>query len=125
MYPVVMNDYWEHNLLPQATPALVYYQEGQPLACGAFKELPASGAIEVKRMFVASAARGQGFGALILEALEDWGKELGYQQAILETGLKNYAAHKLYERKGYNRIPNYEPFVGMDESWCYGKSLNR
>lgn len=123
MYPVVMNDYWAHNLLPEATPALVYYQDGQPVACGAFKALTELQAIEVKRMFVAQLARGQGLGVIILEGLEAWGMELGYGKAILETGLKNYAAHKLYERNGYKRIENYEPFVGMDESWCYGKSL--
>ena len=123
MYPIVMNDYWEHNLLPETTPALVYYQNGHPVACGAFKAMPGLQAIEVKRMFVAHSARGQDLGGLILAELEAWGLELGYSRAILETGLKNYAAHKLYERNGYERIDNYEPFVGMAESWCYGKSL--
>lgn len=123
MYPVIMNDYVEHNLLPEQTAAVVFYLEAVPVACGAFKEVEKMEAIEIKRMYVAPSARGQKLGEIILTGLEEWGKELGYGLAILETGLINFAAHKLYERNGYQRIENYEPFVGMDESWCYAKKL--
>jgi len=123
MYPVVMHQYVEHNLLPEATPALVFYRDGIPAAIGAFKEMKNLGAIEVKRMYVHPDYRGQGLGKILLEGLENWGRALGYNKAMLETGLKNFAAHKLYERSGYRRIDNYGPFVGMEESWCYGKKI--
>jgi len=123
MYPVVMEDYFDHNLLPEPVPALVYFIEEKAAAIGAFKEMKDMDAIEIKRMFVLPDFRGRALGKVILEGLENWGRELGYAQAILETGLKNFAAHKLYERTGYDRIENYGPFVGMEESLCYGKKL--
>ena len=123
MYPVIMSQYAPHNILPEATPALVYYQDEKPVAIGAFKEIRSLEAIEVKRMYTHPEYRGLGLGRIILEGLEKWGRELGIKRAVLETGTKNMAAHKLYEKMGYRRIENYEPYVGMDGSLCFGKAI--
>lgn len=124
MYPVVMNQYVEHNLLPESTSAVLYFEDGVAVACGAFKPIEEEQAIEIKRMYVLPAGRGKGLSKIILRGLEQWGKELGYERAILETGLKNFSAHHLYDKAGYQRMENYPPFVGMEESWCYEKRLS-
>jgi len=74
-------------------------------------------------MFVDPEARGQGIAAAILADLEAWATELGYQTAILETSKRLEPAVRLYLRSGYEVIPNYEPYVGIDDSVCMGKEL--
>ena len=50
-------------------------------------------------------------------------KELGYKKCILETGLKQPEAIRLYEKNGYKSIPNYGQYAGVENSVCYEKVL--
>jgi len=114
--------YTEHNKTGVLQTALVGYLDESPVACGCFKIVDEK-TIELKRMFVRKAQRGQGLSTLLLQALEDWAKELGYHHAILETGIKQLAAMNLYEKSGYEITVNYEPYVGMETSICMKKRL--
>jgi putative acetyltransferase len=58
---------------------------------------------EVKSMFVAEAARGQGAADALLRQIEDEARAHALPCLRLETGNLLHAAHKLYERHGFAR----------------------
>lgn len=58
---------------------------------------------EVKSMFVAEAARGQGAADALLRQIEDEARAHTLPCLRLETGNLLHAAHKLYERHGFAR----------------------
>ncbi|HEY2644975.1 MAG TPA: GNAT family N-acetyltransferase [Galbitalea sp.] len=78
---------------------------------------------ELKRMFVADAARGRGTGRLLLVEIEVYARNSGIRVIQLETGPLQHAALALYERCGYQLIPNFGKYVGDDNSVCYEKFL--
>ena len=59
----------------------------------------------------------------VLAELEQWARELGMERCILETGLRQPEAIALYERNGYEPIPNYGPYAGVANSRCFAKVL--
>ena len=99
---------------------LVYYENGVALGCGAFKELEPSIA-EIKRMFVVPEGRGKGIATTILNELESWTKELNYTSCQLETSQKLENAIALYKKFGYEIIPNYGQYEGVESSMCMKK----
>jgi ribosomal protein S18 acetylase RimI-like enzyme len=82
---------------------LVGEYQGQVVAMGALKRTSAERA-EIKRMRVAPAYQGHGFGQAMLAALEQKAKELGYTTLHLDTGVKMVAAQGLYRKNGYQEI---------------------
>lgn len=111
------------NKVPDIKTAIVVYANDEPVGCGCFKKYD-SQTIEIKRMFVQKAWRGKGVSKRILNALEQWAVEKGYRYAVLETSIHFDAAKSLYRTNGYNIIPNYPPYVGLEESVCMRKSLS-
>jgi len=94
------------ELGPPGGTFLVGYSEEQAVCCGGVKRLP-DGGCEIKKMFVAPAARGQGVARTLLHALEDAARELGYSVARLDTGPRQAHAKSLYESEGYVEIANF------------------
>ncbi len=115
--------YHQFNSVVKLKQVLIAYNEETPVACGAIKEYDKDSA-EVKRMFVLKDFRGKGISKLILTELERWAKELGFNSTILETGKKQISALNLYEKAGYTVIPNYDQYIGVDNSICMKKSLD-
>jgi GNAT superfamily N-acetyltransferase len=62
-------------------------------------------------------------GRLILPALETIGRDLGYNALQLETGVRQPAAIRLYEKAGYRRIPAYGRYRDDPMSVCFKKVL--
>ena len=114
--------YNQYNKIDNIKYAVVAYEDGTPVSCGAIKEY-APGTMEVKRMYTVPASRGKGIAAMVLHALEDWAKERGYQKCILETGKRQPEAIRLYEKSGYKYIENYGQYAGVDNSVCFEKRL--
>ena len=73
--------------------------EGEIVGCGALALRDGYG--EVKSMFVAEDARGQGVADALLERIEAEARNQGYPLMRLETGDKLAAARKLYARHGF------------------------
>jgi hypothetical protein len=42
---------------------------------------------------------------------------------VLETGTKQHEAIHLYINAGYSEIPNYGPYIGMENSICMKKMI--
>lgn len=102
---------------------VVLVHDGEvPVGCGAFKPI-GDDAVEVKRMFTAPEHRNRGIASTVLNALEEWARELGYRRCVLETGALLKDATALYVKHGYTVIPNYGPYVGVESSVCFEKVL--
>jgi GNAT superfamily N-acetyltransferase len=108
---------------PTASPAdfsppggafLVAWIDGRAVACGGVKRLDAR-TCEIKRMYVAPAARGRGVARALLDALEDEARRLGYDVARLDTGPRQPHAERLYRRAGYAETGNFNanPFASF------------
>lgn len=114
--------YAQFNKIAKLKHVVLAFEDGKAIGCGAIREL-ASGDVEVKRMFVPLESRGKGIATLVLLELEDWTRELSFTRCVLETGLKQPEAIRLYEKNGYERIPNYGQYIDMGNSVCYGKNI--
>ncbi len=94
------------ELAPPGGTFVVGCEDDVPVCVGGLKRLP-DGACEIKKMFVAEAARGRGVARALLEELERRARELGYEIARLDTGPRQARAQRMYERAGYARIENF------------------
>jgi putative acetyltransferase len=114
--------YHQYNGISHLNYVVVAYWENQAIGCGAIKPYNPE-AMEVKRMYTLPDGRGKGVATAILAELERWAQELGYTKCILETGQKQQEAIALYKKQGYQIIPNYGPYAGVDNSVCFTKEL--
>jgi GNAT superfamily N-acetyltransferase len=91
---------------------LVGYQGDDAVAGGGLRRLD-QGVAEIKRMFVRPAARSSGVARLLLQALEDEARALGYAAVRLDTGPKQVHGLALYRSAGYVDVPPYNdnPFA--------------
>ena len=85
---------------------LVMRLNGRPVGCGGFKP-EKSGAAYIKRMWIASDARGLGLGRRLLQALEGRAHALGYRLIRLETEKSLGEAQQLYRSAGYREVPRF------------------
>jgi GNAT superfamily N-acetyltransferase len=101
---------------------IVCYEDDIAVGCGAFKEYEPTVA-EIKRMFVLPERRGKGIASTVLNTLEIWAKENGFQHAVLETSNQLTNAISLYQKSGYEVIPNYGQYIDVESSVCMKKIL--
>jgi len=121
-YGAQMEFFGPHNHSADVRQALVIYVDGLPVGCGCYKPFSAD-SVEMKRIFVLPAFRGRRLARALMAELEAWAHESGFSFAVLETGILQPEAIRLYEAAGYARIPNYAPYEDVKESVCYRKRL--
>jgi DNA-binding MarR family transcriptional regulator/GNAT superfamily N-acetyltransferase len=93
------------ELRPPAGLMLLATLDGEPVGCGAVKFHP-DGASEIKRMWVAPAARGLGLARRLLTALEQ--QAAGSNHVVrLETNATLEEAIGLYRSAGYVEVPPF------------------
>lgn len=114
--------YAQFNKSSSLKNALVLYYDNIPVGIGAYKEYDAD-TVEMKRMYTLPEYRGKGIGKAILTELENWAKEEGYKTALLETGYKQLDAIGLYQKLGYDIIPNFGQYAGVENSVCMRKII--
>ncbi len=114
--------YDQYNKIDKLQQVVIAYVEGRPVGCGAIKAFAPS-IMEVKRMFTLPASRGLGIASKVLTELEAWAAELGAEKCILETGKRQIEAVAFYPRNGYQVTPNFEPYVGVENSVCFEKVI--
>jgi len=114
--------YDQFNKIDALKNCIVVFKDDKPVACGAIKPLNEN-SMEVKRMFTLPEYRGNGFAVIVLEELEKWAKELDYEKTVLETGKLQIESVALYKKCGYEIIPNYGQYIGVENSICFEKSL--
>lgn len=114
--------YDQFNKLDAIKHVVVAYEDDIAVSCGAFKPFDDT-TVEIKRMYTRLESRGRGTAAKILNELESWASECGFTAAVLETGIKQPEAIRLYEKSGYVRIPNYGQYIGVEQSYCFRRNL--
>ncbi len=93
--------------------------DGAVLGCVALKDWgPAEG--EIKRLWVAPAARGKGLARRLMQAAEDLARSLGKTRLKLDTNASLHEAIALYERSGWTAIA---PYTGFPATRWFGKEL--
>lgn len=110
---------------------VVGYLDAEPVAMGGWRrhddEHPqtswAAPAVEVKRMYVAASARGQGYARLTLAHLEDTARRAGVRWVLLETGSRQPEAVQLYRSCGYQPVPRFGYYADRDLAIHLGKDL--
>ena len=71
--------------------------------------------LEVRMLAVAEAVRGQGVAARLMDAAEGRARERGLPALVLCTAPTMHAAHRLYERRGYERQPDRDWYVPEED----------
>ena len=86
----------------------------QVLACGGLVWIDDSVA-EIKRMWVAPAARGRGLASRLLAFLEQTAASSGRRRVILDTNPVLLEAIAMYRKNGYRDIERYNdnPYAGL------------
>lgn len=111
----------------------VGYLDAEPVAMGGWRlhveDDPqtswAHPALEVKRMYVARAARGRGYARTMLAYLEEAARRSGARWLLLETGQRQPEAVELYRSSGYQPVPAFGHYAEAELSIHLGKQLLR
>jgi GNAT superfamily N-acetyltransferase len=114
--------YAQFNKLTTIKHVLLAYADNHAVGCGAFRSVTGD-TVEIKRMYVRPEYRGRGIASVVLTGLEDWARENGFHNCILETGYNQPEAIALYKKSGYGVIPNYGPYENIANSICFEKKL--
>lgn len=92
---------------------LLVRRQGSPVACAGLRFLDDERA-EVKRMWVAPAARGLGVASRLLTRLEELAASAGRSCVVLDTNSALTEAVALYERRGYQPVAPYNENADAD-----------
>lgn len=108
---------------------VVGYLGERPVVCGGWRTRDADpplrdGDAELKRMYVAPAARGRGLARALLAELERTAQLAGRLRMVLETGRAQPEAIGLYTSSGYQRMPGFGHYRESENNRCYAKPLS-
>jgi putative acetyltransferase len=116
LYPTASrHGYSVEKLMAQEVAFFVLRENDTPAGCCGI-QLFGTEYGEVKRMYVRPRFRGLGFGRLLLDHLADYARANGVGLLRLETGIRQPAAVRLYERAGFQPIPPFGAYV--DDPLC-------
>lgn len=94
------------ELMPPSGVFLLARVDEDPVGCGALKVI-GEGIGEIKRMWVAPAARGLGIAQRLLDALQQQAIDMHLHTLRLDTNRTLTEARALYARNGYREIERY------------------
>jgi GNAT superfamily N-acetyltransferase len=114
--------YAQFNKIDKIKHVVIAYEMDMPVGCGAVKQYSPD-TMEIKRMYVHRDKRGKGIASIVLAELEAWCRELGYIRCILETGITQPDAIRLYKKNNYRQIPNFGQYENAVNSVCFEKKI--
>ena len=83
-------------------------EDGKIIGCVALRKLSGkAGCGEIKRLYVRPELRGRGIADRLVEALEQYAKECGYEWLYLDTAVEMKAAARFYEKRGFEPCGRY------------------
>ena len=92
---------------PSGALLLARGSDGAPLGCIALRPIEAKGCCEMKRLYVASEARGMGLGRALVDAILLEAEQIGYYEIRLDTLGTMSPALALYRKTGFVAIDPY------------------
>jgi GNAT superfamily N-acetyltransferase len=104
--PVAVPNFDPAEMSPPKGWFIIARRDGEAVGCGALKTLE-PGVGEVKRVWVAGAARGQGLAVRLMSTLEALARDAGLLRIRLDTNRTLVEAHTLYRKLGYYEIERY------------------
>jgi DNA-binding MarR family transcriptional regulator/GNAT superfamily N-acetyltransferase len=94
------------SMAPPAGLFVVARLRGDPIGCGGFRRVDeATG--EIKRVWIAPAARGLGVATRLVRKLEAGAREIGLTKLRLDTNRALNEAHALYRKEGYREVERF------------------
>lgn len=90
------------------------YDGIHPAGCIACRKKP-EGVLEVKRLFIQKEYRGRGISKMLLTALENHARELGYGKLFLDTRITLEPAVSLYRKSGFEIIFKQGLYVQLEK----------
>ena len=91
-----------------------------------YAEVSQPGELEFRMLSVAASARGRGVGDALVRAVIDQARAIGVERVVLSSSEKMLAAHRLYQRLGFTRLPerDWSPLPGINlVAYAYGLPL--
>jgi ribosomal protein S18 acetylase RimI-like enzyme len=91
-----------------------------------YAEVSEPGELEFRMLSVSSSARGRGVGEALVRAVIDRARAAGLGKVVLSSSEKMLAAHRLYQRLGFTRLPerDWAPLPGVNLlAYTYGMPL--
>jgi ribosomal protein S18 acetylase RimI-like enzyme len=81
-----------------------------------WQDLATGDEVEFRMLATASPARGRGVGEALVRACIERAKKAGAPRLVLSTGPQHLAAHRLYDRLGFTRLPerDWSPRTDLD-----------
>ena len=81
----------------------------------ALSEVSREGEAEIRSLAVDPAAAGEGIGEALTRHTVALARERGYAALVLSSSTTMHAAHRLYERRGFTRLPerDWSPVAGV------------
>jgi len=86
-------------------------QDGAAVGCGGVAFF--TDFAEVKRMYVRDVARGRGVAQALLARIEKEARDAGFAVLKLETGMRQIAALRFYERAGFRQCAAFGAYAKM------------
>lgn len=92
---------------------LVGYENKNPVSCVALKKIDEN-SCEAKRLFIKPEHRGKGYARIILNAMMEKAKSLGFKEIVLTTKPSVMkTAYELYRRVGFEELSETDGTVSM------------
>jgi ribosomal protein S18 acetylase RimI-like enzyme len=81
----------------------------------ALTEIAREGEAEIRSLAVAPEATGEGIGEALTRRTVELARERGFASVVLSSSTTMHAAHRLYERLGFTRLPerDWSPVPGV------------
>ncbi|MFM5922798.1 MAG: N-acetyltransferase family protein [Novosphingobium sp.] len=95
------------------------------LTCSFPQHARGSKVMELKQLYAASAATGQGIGTLMMDWAMDQFARRGADEVQLSVYAENYGAHRFYERYGFGKVADITFKVGeqLDPEFLFARML--
>lgn len=103
---------------------VVLYRDARAAGCGGYRWYDRSAdTVEIKKVYVDPTSRGLGTGRALLTWLERHAAAAGARRAILETGVRNTAALRLFDAAGYQPVERYVAGRNPEINRAFARSL--
>ncbi len=122
-FPVVgdgRSNYRPDAFNPERDAFVMAWRNNDAVGCGALRQFDHE-RVEVKRMYVRPSGRGLGVGRALLTELEARAAAMGYRAVLLETGILQPEAIRLYTSAGYEPHPPWPPYDTREYARCFHK----